>query len=431
MGAFFDSFLTAQLVVSVVMILIMLHVVLITVAYTTYAERKVSAWIHDRIGPNRVGPLGLLQPLADGIKIMVKEDYTPHGVDKALFTLAPIAIIIPALIGWAVIPWGGYWDMPSIPLPFGWGAIEGGRVLIAAADVNIGVVYILAVASLGVYGVTLGGWASNNKYSFFGGLRASAGMISYEIPMGLALLSVLLLTGTVSPTGIIGYQIHSGWLLLAQPIACVLFYICILAESNRAPFDNAEAEQELVGGYHTEYSSQRFALFTLAEYAHIVTGSAFFVLLFFGGYHIPFISLTSPESTGLLALIVKFGVFYGKTVAVIFLTIWVRWTVPRIRWDQVMKLAWNGLIPIGIVLLIMTSVMRYFGLTSVFPMLLANVVLAFCIVVAQRFLPRSNTNQRVLLAGSRFHPLPEESPPPATTHREARAKEAPTLAASR
>lgn len=409
MPVFLDNLLTAQLFVSVHVIIIVVHVILVTVAYSTYAERKISAWIHDRIGPNRVGPIGLLQPLADGVKLMFKEDYAPRGVDKALFTLAPIAIIIPALIGWAIIPWGGYWDLPTIPLPFGMGTIEGAQVLVAGADINVGVIYLMAIASLGVYGVTLGGWSSNNKYSFFGGLRASAGMISYEIPMGLALLCVLLLAGTVSPMGIIGHQIDHGWMVLSQPLVCLLFYICVLAESNRAPFDNAEAEQELVGGYHTEYSSQRFALFFLAEYAHIVTGSAFFVLLFFGGFHIPFVTLTHVESTGLLAMLTKFAVFYGKTLFIIFLTMWVRWTIPRIRWDQVMKLAWNGLIPIGIAALIMTSVLHYLEWTSLLATLLANVLLAFCVIVLQRALPRAKMNRRVELAGSRFNPLEQGS----------------------
>ncbi|MHC4975216.1 MAG: NADH-quinone oxidoreductase subunit NuoH [Planctomycetota bacterium] len=431
MADLLDQFLTAQFFVSLHVIIIMIHVILVTVAYSTYAERKISAWIHDRIGPNRVGPIGLLQPLADGVKLMFKEDYAPRGVDKALFTLAPIAIIIPAMIGWAIIPWGGYWDLPTIPLPLGLGAIEGAEVLVAGVDINVGIIYLMAVASLGVYGVTLGGWSSNNKYSFFGGLRASAGMISYEIPMGLALLCVLLLAGTVSPMGIIDHQVQHGWMLFAQPLVCVLFYICVLAESNRAPFDNAEAEQELVGGYHTEYSSQRFALFFLAEYAHIVTGSAFFVLLFLGGFHFPFVSLTHVESTGLLAMLTKFGVFYAKTIAIIFLTMWVRWTIPRIRWDQVMKLAWNGLIPIGIVALIMTSVLHYFEMTSLPLTLIANLVLALCIVVAQRVLPRSDTNQRVPLAGSRFSPLPGTHPQPATHARKSAGKDSPTLAASR
>jgi len=403
-----ERYVTAQLFVSFHVIVLVLHVVLLGVAGLIYLERKISAYIHDRIGPNRVGPLGILQPIADGLKFFVKEDFSPRGVDKGLFTLAPAAIIIPALIGWAVIPWGGYWVTPDIPLPFGLGTIESAKVLVTAADVNIGVVYLLAVASLGVYGITLGGWASNNKYSFFGGLRCSAGMISYEIPMGLALLALILLTGTVYPQGIIEHQIQHGWFAISQPVAMVVFYICILAEANRAPFDNAEAEQELVGGYHTEYSSMRFALFFLAEYAHVITGAAFMALLFFGGYHIPFIGLTSPEATGLLAMLTKMGVFFGKVILLIGFTMWVRWTLPRVRWDQVMKLAWNGLIPLGITLLIATSVMVFMEWTSLPAMLLMNLVLVGVIVAVQNLTPRADMNRKVPMAGSRFNPLPGE-----------------------
>ncbi len=401
------DFVNANLIVSVVVILVVVHVILITVAYLIYLERKISAYIQDRIGPNRVGPIGLLQPIADGLKFLLKEDYAPHGADKALFTLAPVAIIIPALIGWAVIPWGGFWVTPEFSLPLV-GVVESQKVLVAAADVNIGVVFLLAVASLGVYGVVLGGYASNNKYSFFGGLRASAGMISYEIPMGLSLLAVLLVAGTVHPQGIIEQQIEHGWYVLAQPLAALLFFTCILAEANRAPFDNAEAEQELVGGYHTEYSSMRFALFFLAEYAHMVTSSAFLIVLFFGGYHVPFIGLTSPEATGFIAVLAKFFVLFFKVILVISFMMVVRWTIPRIRWDQVMKLAWNGLIPISLAILIATAVMVHFGATAWWELLIMNAALTGVIVAVQPLLPKSDMNRRVPMAGSRFNPLPGE-----------------------
>jgi NADH-quinone oxidoreductase subunit H len=311
-----DSFLTAQFLVSLAVILVVVHVILVTVAYLIYIERKVSAYMQDRIGPNRVGfdfglPVlkklfrgfgfwGLGQPLADGVKLMLKEDYAPKGVDLALFTLAPMAIIIPALIGWAVIPWGGYVTIPEFTLPL-LGTIQSQRVLVAAADVNIGIVWLLAVASLGVYGVTLGGWASNSKYSFFGGLRASAGMISYEIPMGLSLLAVLLMAGTVRPQALIEMQANHGWFVVAQPLTAVVFLIAIMAEANRAPFDNSECEQELVGGYHTEYSSMRFGMFLLAEYANVLVSCTYLCVLFLGGYHLPFIPWTHPEVTGFRA----------------------------------------------------------------------------------------------------------------------------------
>jgi len=304
----FPDGIPAQLLVSSVVILVMIHVILITVAYSIYLERKISAYIQDRIGPNRVGfdfglpylsfmkgKLGLGQPLADGLKFLLKEDYTPSKVDSALFTLAPMAIIVPALMGFAIIPWGGTWtidDFSILGLQF-----QGGEVTIAGAAINVGIIYILAIASLGVYGITLGGWASNNKYSFLGGLRATAQMVSYEIPMGLSIMAVLLLIGTLAPVAIVEYQLYHGWLIFAQPIAAVLFFVSILAESNRAPFDNAEAEQELVGGYHTEYSSMRFALFFLAEYAHMITGCAFFTLLFLGGWDLmPFVEILPSDA---------------------------------------------------------------------------------------------------------------------------------------
>ncbi|MBX3322397.1 MAG: NADH-quinone oxidoreductase subunit H [Phycisphaeraceae bacterium] len=417
---------TSQLFVSVHVMLIVVHVMLLTVAYLIYLERKISAYIQDRLGPNRVGfdfgipqlaflkgKLGLGQPLADGLKFLLKEDYAPAGVDRVLFSLAPIMIIVPALIGFMVIPWGGMWAMGGpwdLPLV---GTIGGETVHVVGAHVHVGVIYILAVASVGVYGVTLGGWASNSKYSFIGGLRATAQMISYEIPMGLALLAVLLLTGAVMPEAIIGYQVDNGWLIIAQPLACVIFFMCILAEANRAPFDNAEAEQELVGGYHTEYSSMRFALFFLAEYSHMITGSALFALLFLGGYHLPFVSLTSPEATSLLAVGVKFVVFFGKVVLLICFQMVIRWTLPRLRYDQVMMLGWQTLIPIALAIVVVTSIMVHLGFTGTPAMVIANIVLIVIVLVLQpvmrAWLGNPTINRRIPMYGSRFNPVPGQS----------------------
>jgi len=412
------DFLSAQLIVNVVVLLVMINVVLLLVAYGVYLERKISAYIQDRLGPNRVGfdfglpflkflrgMLGLGQPMADGIKFLVKEDFAGDRVDKSLFTLAPVLVIVPAMIGFAIIPWAGVWNCPDIQVPFSNYVIPGGPVLVAGANVNAGVIYLLAVASLGVYGVTLGGYASNNKFSFLGGLRATAQMISYEIPIGLSLLAVLLLVGSLVPETIVRHQVNNGWLILSQPIACVLFYIAALAEANRAPFDNAEAEQELVGGFHTEYSSMRFALFFLAEYSHLVTSAAFFTLLFLGGYHLPFIGLTDPESTGLLAVLVKFLVYFFKVVLLICFAILVRWTVPRMRYDQVMMYAWQAVIPLALVVVVMTSFMVYFGRTGLVPMVIANAVLFGLLMVFQPLLPKYNPNRKLALYGSRFNPV--------------------------
>lgn len=422
----------SQVLVSVAVFFVVVHVFLIAAAYLIYLERKISAYIQDRIGPNRVGfdfglpllaPLkgmwGLGQSLADGMKFLLKEDYAPDRVDKWLFTIAPLAIVIPALIGFAVIPWGGSWDMPEFDLPL-LGTIGGVTVEIAAAPINVGIVYLLAVAALGVYGVTLGGWASNSKYSFLGGLRATAQMLSYEIPLGTSLLCVLLLVGSLLPTDIIRHQAEGGWLIAAQPIAAVIFFIAILAEANRAPFDNAEAEQELVGGYHTEYSSMRFALFFLAEYCHMLTSCAFFALLFLGGYHLPGVPGLQPQDAMWWAPLAKFTVYFGKVLILVNFMIVLRWTLPRLRYDQVMMMGWQAVIPLSIILLVLTAVMVYLRLDSWGPMLTANVVLFAVLMVVQPMLPKYNPNRKIRLYGSRFNPTEDELVMTSPTHAAAR-----------
>jgi NADH-quinone oxidoreductase subunit H len=412
-----------QLFVSVIILLVMIHVVLVTVAYMVYFERKISAYIQDRIGPNRVGfdfglpflkflrgCIGLGQPLADGIKFLLKEDHTPSKADKVLFSLAPVAIIVPALIGFAIIPWGGVWEMPVFNLPL-IGQIGGQSIVMAGAPVNVGVIYLIAVGSLGVYGVTLGGWASNNKYSFLGGLRATAQMLAYEIPLGLSLLAVLLLTGSIIPHEIMGYQQANGWLIFSQPLACLIFFIAIMAEANRAPFDNAEAEQELVGGYHTEYSSMRFALFFLAEYAHLVTSCAFFALLFLGGWSVGplwFMPDLPAETASLLIVFAKFVIFLSKVIVLISFMMLIRWTIPRLRYDQVMAMAWQAVIPISLAVVVMTAFMVYLDLRGIVPMLLANIAMVVGIMVLVPFLPRTDTSAPIAMHGSRFRPIAGE-----------------------
>ena len=421
------SFITAQLVVSVVLNLILIHVILVTVAYSIYLERKISAYMQDRLGPNRVGfdfglpalsflkgAIGLGQPLAYGIKFLLKEDYTPRRVDRVLFTLAPAIIIVPALIGFVIMPWGGVWNCPDIHIPFTHITIPGGPVHVSGAHVNIGVIYVLAVASLGVYGVALGGWASNNKYSFLGGLRSSAQMISYEIPLGLSLLAILVVSGSLETDRLVNWQVQHGWNILAQPIAAILFAMSILAEANRAPFDNAECEQELVGGYHTEYSSMRFALFFMAEYSHLTTSSAFLVLLFFGGYDLSFlpflpsIPLLSPTDTTFLAVLAKVLVYVVKVVLTVCFTMVVRWTIPRLRYDQIMMMAWQQVIPIALALVVVTSTLVALDQRSLLATLLANVGVVVLVLGVQPLIPRSNANRRIPIYGSRFSPMPGE-----------------------
>ena len=376
-----------------IVIIVVLHTCLGAAAYLILLERKVCAWAQDRIGPSRVGPMGLLQPLADGLKLFFKEEFMPRGVDRALFLMAPALTVIPAMIGFVVIPFGGFLDLG-----------DGQQVSIMGADINIGVVYLVAAASLGVYGVGLGGWASNNKYSFLGGLRATAQMISYEIPMGIALLCVVLTAGTLLPQQIVAQQLEGQWYLLQQPIVAIIFYICLLAESGRAPFDLAEAEQELIGGWHTEYSSMKWALFFMGEYIHVVIGSAFFVTLFLGGWSLnPVTGWDLPQAGSIWLILLQFGIVLGKVFLIVFLTMMVRWTLPRFRFDQLMKLAWEGLIPISLLLLLMTSVFVYLGWR---PWLWAGSLGCLSIIwIVLPWMPgQASSNRKVGLTGSRFSP---------------------------
>ena len=349
------EFLTSQLGVSILLAMAVIGALNGAVAYCIYFERKISAWIQDRCGPNRVGPWGLLQPIADGLKFVMKEDVVPNHVDKPLFILAPAAIFIVAFITFAAIPWGGQLQL------------AGKLVDIQVASPDIGLLYILGVASMGIYGVVLGGWASNNKYSLYGAIRATAQMLSYEIPMGLCILVVVLIMGTLRleeiTIGQTGYWM--GWIpqwnVFLHPLAFLILFITILAESNRTPFDLAEAEQELVGGYHTEYSALKFGMFFLAEYAHMITGGAFISVLFLGGWHFPWLAWTQPEATQWYAVLAKVAVLSAKICGFIFLMMWIRWTIPRFRFDQLMRLAWKGLIPITLGLFVLAVVLLYLG----------------------------------------------------------------------
>jgi NADH:ubiquinone oxidoreductase subunit H len=546
-----------------------------TVAYLILLERKVASWVQDRIGPNRVGlDFGILpfkflkrmfgfgQPLADGLKFIMKEDYKPKGVDTVLFTIAPGLMIIVIIISIAVLPWGGVMrttrdvdvtgttaatgrealsdnlppgvDLLDVkPQQYGTFAVLGqtpkvggnyyppgtkvvvtydqtnaaGQIrrstrfvdvsgateksdaeavlarlpagaqiahsgeqvtvdvpihLVKNADgtftelarnasyqwdfapgrLNIGVLYILAVLSLAVYGVVIGGWASNNKFSFLGGLRATANMISYEIPLGLAILCVVLMYGTLDLSVMVDRQagywlgVIPAWNVFTQPLAFVLFIICIHAEANRAPFDTAEAEQELVGGYHTEYSAMRFALFFLAEYAGMITTSAVCVAMFFGGWHLPYVEYLWPALRGvidpnspsvtdsLIACLIRAGVFFTKTVGIIFIFMWVRWSLPRFRFDQIMILAWRAMIPISLALLVGTALAIYFTAGPMGPdgqvprilpvgealaMLVTNIVVLVLTMLVSKVLPApAATNRRLPLPRSRYQntPLP-------------------------
>ena len=395
-----------QLVFSILVIAVLLHVFLGACAYSIMLERKLSAWMQDRVGPNRVGPKGLFQPLADGLKFLLKEDYTPLGVDKALFTLAPGLIMLPAMIGFAVVPFAGLIDITGLVSLLGIAqANTVYQVSVVGADINIGVVYLIAVGSLGVFGVTLGGWASNNKWSFLGGLRAGAQMISYEIPMGLSLLAIILVSGSIRPMVIIGGQLDGAWNLMQLPVAAIIFYTCMLAESNRAPFDMAECESELVGGYHTEYSSMRFALFFLAEYFHMITGAAFFTMLFLGGWSVnPFGGWDLPVAGAWWMGLIQFGVVAFKMFLLVAFAMAIRWTLPRFRFDQLMRLAWEGMIPVSLLVMLMVSFFLFMGWNDY--MWAGSLGCIGSIYVILPFMPQqSDPNHRTRLVGSRFSPV--------------------------
>lgn len=481
-------------------------VVLGGVAYLILLERKVASWVQDRIGPNRVGlgfgiiPVlkdfhfwGLGQPLADGLKFIVKEDYRAKGIDMVLFTLAPAVMVTTVIISIAVIPWGGvvqtttqidvssevhagqdpaqaaidqlpnsYYAVPAQDVDFNaiapsqrgaayTQAVRDGvdveripqmrgpsqfvanvtyRYPFQIASLNIGVLYVLATLSLAVYGVVVGGWASNNKYSFLGGLRATANMISYEIPLGLSVLCIVTMYGTLDLGTIVNLQAHDWWGILpawnvfTQPLPFLMFLICIHAEANRAPFDMAEAEQELVGGYHTEYSSMRFALFFLAEYAGMVTTSAVCVALFFGGWHLPWgltggIDKAHPEvTTSIIMCVARTAIFLGKTLFIIFVFMWVRWSLPRFRFDQLMMLAWRALIPLSLAMVLMTAIVMYImrdhprpnfwidGHYAVVFFISNLILLALAMIITRKLPAPPETNRKIRLSNSRYAKTP-------------------------
>lgn len=336
-------FISAVIIEKTALVLVMFLITLGIAAYSTYGERKVAAFLQDRLGPDRAGPWGILQPLADGAKMFTKEDFIPKDSNKWLFILGPGAFIFVALMTSAVIPWGTYFT--------GFGL----NVDLQVADVNIGILYVMGFVSLGVYGIMIGGWASNNKYSLFGAIRASSQMISYELAMGLSIISVILITGTLSLRGIADGQAGTWlgfipqWNVFLQPLGFIIFFVCALAETNRAPFDLPECETELVGGYHTEYSAMKLGSFLFAEYINMFISSAVISTVYFGGYNFP--GIDPSWLWGLMGPVVIFA----KTFFFIFVFMWIRWTLPRFRYDQLMHLGWKSLIPLSILNMLLTG----------------------------------------------------------------------------
>jgi len=343
---------TADIVIKFVLIVIIFSISLVIAMYSTYAERKFAAFFQDRLGPNRAGPFGILQPLADGAKMFLKEEIIPTNASGFLFIAGPSIAILTACIGSAVIPWGQ-------KLTIGSHVVD-----LQVADINVGILYIFGVVSLGVYGVMIGGWASNNKYSLLGAIRAASQNISYEISMGLSIIALLMVTGTLSLREIAeqqhGFWSHGWftWNVFKQPLGFILFIVCAFAETNRTPFDLPECETELVGGYHTEYSSMKLGFYLFAEYINMFISGAVMATLYFGGYNFPFmhhLGLSENWVTilGVIALFAKIFFF-------IFFFMWVRWTVPRFRYDQLMDLGWKSLIPLAIANIIITGVVITF-----------------------------------------------------------------------
>ncbi|HEU5209132.1 MAG TPA: NADH-quinone oxidoreductase subunit NuoH [Longimicrobiales bacterium] len=346
---------TAWWIITVVKILVVFVAILIIVAMLTLLERKIAGWIQDRLGPNRVGPTGLLQPIADGLKNILKEETLPAQANKIFFVLAPMISIMPAAITFAVVPF-------AAPLPTPWGLVD-----MILADLPIGILYILALTGLGVYGIVMAGWASNSKYSLLGGMRASAQMVSYEVSLGLSLIPVFILAGNVTLTQIVWDQ-QAGlglWYALPLGLSFFMFVIASFAETNRLPFDMAEAESELVTGYHTEYSSMKFSMFFIAEYSNMVTASALMATLFLGGWDIPFLSFDNMRiiapgvvegaQPAVWKTLLTFLSFAIKTFFFIVLFMWVRWTVPRFRYDQIMHLGWKVLLPVALAYIVIMA----------------------------------------------------------------------------
>ncbi|MCX7880599.1 MAG: NADH-quinone oxidoreductase subunit NuoH [Ignavibacteria bacterium] len=336
---------------SIKALIILTMVMLIAAAFGVYLERKVSAWIQNRIGPNRVGPFGLLQPFADVIKLFLKEDIIPFAADKFFHRIAPIISLGVAFSVYAVIPF-------AEPFYFGNQKIY---FSITSPDVNIGILFILAMTSIGVYGITFAGWSSNNKYSLLGGLRSSAQMISYELSMGVSVVGVIIIAGSLSLQEIVEKQANWNWNILYQPLGFIIFLVSAFAETNRSPFDLPETETELVGGYNTEYSGMKFGMFFLAEYANMFTSSMLIVLLYFGGWNLPFsLEFLGLKSGTFWLSFAQFCVLLAKTMIFVFIFIWVRWSIPRFRYDQLMYLGWKVLLPLGLLNLIITSFVVYF-----------------------------------------------------------------------
>lgn len=336
----------AMLIYKIILCVVIFAISLGMAAYMTWGERKLAAILQDRVGPDRAGPLGLLQPIADGVKMFMKEEMIPTKSNKLLFILGPSFFMLTACMTGVVIPWGSGFKVGDVVYPM------------QITDINIGLLYLLGVVSIGVYGIMIGGWASNNKYSLLGALRASSQMISYEVAMGLALIALVMMTGTLSLAEISAQQDAGLANVVYQPLGFLIFMICAFAETNRAPFDLPECESELVGGYHTEYSSMKLGFYLFAEYVNMFISSAVMATLYWGGYNFPFQHELGLEGNTLAILQVL--ALFTKIIIFIFIFMWVRWTLPRFRYDQLMNLGWKVLLPLSLLNIFLTGIVMYF-----------------------------------------------------------------------
>jgi NADH-quinone oxidoreductase subunit H len=312
-------------------------------AYSTYFERKIAAFMQDRIGPDRAGPFGILQPLADAVKMFMKEDFIPANSNKWLFIMGPCLSMLTALMTSAVVPFGDTITLGGVEFD------------LQGIDVNIGILWVFGIVSLGVYGILIGGWASNNKYSLLGAIRAASQNISYELAMGLSIIAILMMTGSLSTKAIVEAQQNGHWNILYQPMGFIIFLICAFAECNRTPFDLPECETELIGGYHTEYSSMKLGFYLFAEYINMFISGAVMATLYFGGYDYPGIDFVTAQLGETAATLIGAGALIGKALAFVFIFMWVRWTLPRFRYDQLMGLGWSGLIPLAMFNIVVTG----------------------------------------------------------------------------
>src|ERR687897_420816 len=397
------------LLLSVIKMLVVFTVILVGVALLTLMERKVSAWMQNRRGPNRVGPAGLLQPAADGLKNILKEETFPAMANRGIFLLAPALSFIPALLLFAVIPFGA-----PLPVDFDFTLgplgrfVHHGPMPMVVADLPIGFLFVLAISSMGVYGIALAGWSSNSKYALLGGLRASAQMVSYEVPMGLSLIPVLLLSGNVSLSAIVHEQQLGLWYVLPLFLSFFIFLVSGFAETNRLPFDLPEAESELIAGYHTEYSAMKFSFFFIAEYANVVTVCCMVTTLFFGGWDIPFTAW--DQSGGLLQTLATWLLFFFKVLFWVFVVMWIRWTLPRFRYDQLMALGWKVMMPLALAYIMVMCTAIYLvervlevgspvmGSLILFGLNLAIAFLVFGVLDSGVFIRGSGYRQKILEA---------------------------------